>query len=310
MNNKTISVFGHKAPDSDTVLSAIILSKFFESQGENSIPMVLGEINSESKYILDRYGVPYPKLLNKISEIAGNAVAIVDTTSINQLPEGIEKMDIRMIVDHHNLGGLTTTGACEFWGRACGATCSILHDLFKFYKVPISKTISALMLSGILTDTLCLSLSTTTEKDKKTARRLARMLGENIFTLWDEILDAKSDISNLTDEQLLTADMKEFIFGGKKFLIANIEIRDSTAVLPRLKNIKTKMNELKNEKGCFGVLLFVIDITRSKTLFIAETDDNRNIGQILNVDFLGNEAVINKIVSRKKDIIPALQRSF
>jgi manganese-dependent inorganic pyrophosphatase len=305
-----ISVFGHKAPDSDTVLSAIILAQFFELQGESAVPLVLGEISGESKYILDKYGVPYPKILNKISEIADNAIAVVDTTNPNQLPDGIEKMDIRMIVDHHNLGGLTTMGAYEHWGRACGATCSVLHDLFKFYKVPMSKTISALMLSGILADTLCLSSATTTERDKKIARRLARILDENIFTLWDELLDAKSDITNLTDERLLTADMKEFIFTDKKFLISNVEIRDSTAVLPRLKNIKIKMNEMKKENDCFGVLLFVIDISRSRTLFIAETDDNKKIEQLLDVNFLGNEAVINKTVSRKKDIIPVLQGAF
>jgi manganese-dependent inorganic pyrophosphatase len=305
-----ISVFGHKSPDSDSVLSAIILSEFFKARGEDAAPFVLGKITGESKYILDKYGFDEPKILSAIDEIAGGTIALVDTTNPNQLPNGVDKMPIKMIVDHHALAGLTTVNACEFWGMPCGATCTILHELFKYYDVAMSTTISALILCGILTDTLCLSSATTTDKDRQIVKTLADDLSADVNELWKELLTAKSDIANLTDEELLRQDAKEFIFGGKKFLICNIEINDSTAVLNRMTTIKTKMQEIKQTEDCYAVLLCVMDISKEKTIFVAFTDDNKKIEQLFNVKFANNQTIINKMVSRKKDIIPVLQGGF
>jgi manganese-dependent inorganic pyrophosphatase len=121
------------------------------------------------------------------------------------------------------------------------------------------------------------------------------------------LLKAKSDISGLSDEELIMQDAKEFDFNEKKFIIGNIEIDDSAAVLPRLKTIKAKMREIKRDKNCWGVLLCVIDISKEKTIFAAFTDDNQKIESLFNVKLTDNETVINKLISRKKDIVPILR---
>jgi manganese-dependent inorganic pyrophosphatase len=305
-----ISVFGHKAPDSDSILSAIILSDFFGKRGEKATPYVLGKISGEAKYILEKYGVAVPKLLSSLDEIADTAIALVDTTDPHQLPDGVDKMPVRMIIDHHPLGGLAAVNACEIWTRACGATCSVLYELFKYYKTEISKTTSTLILCGILADTLCLMSATTTDADRAIVKKLAKQLQADIPTLWNELLTAKSDIANLSDEELIMQDAKEFAFNEKKFIICNIEINDSAAVLPRLKTIKEKMREIKRDKNCWAVLLLIMDIAKEKTLFAAFTDDNEKIENLFDVKFVDNETVINKMVSRKKDIIPVLQSGF
>lgn len=310
MLNKIISVFGHKKPDTDSVLSAIILSEFFKINGENAVPYVQGKINGESTFVLDRYSVPAPEILDSIDRIAGTQVALVDTTNPNQLPEGIDRLPVRMIVDHHNLGGLITPSAPEFWGRGVGSTCTVLFELFKYYKVKMTPMLSALTLCGILSDTLCFAAPTTTEADKKYARKLARECGENIKALWEELLDAKSDISNLTDNELITDDSKEFIFNGKSFFIGNLEINDSASVLPRLSAIKDEMQRIKDEKNYFGVLFCVIDISKEKTIFICLTDDNAKIERLFNIKLDNNKVFIHKLVSRKKDIVPILQSRF
>jgi manganese-dependent inorganic pyrophosphatase len=309
--NPPISIFGHKNPDSDTVLSAIILAEFFNIRGNaTATPFVLGKINGESSYILDKYGVAHPQLLNSIDQIADTQIAIVDTTNPNHLPDGVDKMPIVMIVDHHQLGGLTTTNACEVWGRKYGATCTILYELFLYYGIPMSKTISALTLCGILADTLCFASPTTTERDKTTAQKLAELLSADITALWNELLTAKSDISNLTDRELLTQDAKEFVFGGKSFFIGNIEIADATPVISRLDGIKAEMQTLKTEKDYFAVLLCVIDLSAENTLFLSFTDDNEKIEQLFSVKFTNNTATINRLISRKKDIVSVLQGGF
>ncbi len=69
-----IYVTGHIHPDTDSIAAAIGYSFFKRTQGINAIPCRLGEMNSESKYLLERFGFEEPMLLTdarvKMSEIA------------------------------------------------------------------------------------------------------------------------------------------------------------------------------------------------------------------------------------------------
>lgn len=61
-----VFVFGHKNPDTDSVTSAIALSHLKNKLGENTVPMVLGEINKETKYVLDYFKTKQPTFLNDV----------------------------------------------------------------------------------------------------------------------------------------------------------------------------------------------------------------------------------------------------
>ena len=62
-----ILVFGHKNPDTDSICSSIAMSNLRKQQGFNVIPCRLGEINKETKFVLDKLGVKSPKLLKTVS---------------------------------------------------------------------------------------------------------------------------------------------------------------------------------------------------------------------------------------------------
>ena len=59
-----IFVFGHKNPDTDAVTSAISLSYLRNLNHLNTIPCILGEMNNETKFVLDYFKVPKPRYLN------------------------------------------------------------------------------------------------------------------------------------------------------------------------------------------------------------------------------------------------------
>ena len=61
-----ILVFGHQKPDTDTVTSAIVLSYLKNKLGMNSEPRILGNINNETKFVLDYFKVETPKFLNDV----------------------------------------------------------------------------------------------------------------------------------------------------------------------------------------------------------------------------------------------------
>lgn len=61
-----IFVFGHKKPDTDSVVSAIALSNLKNQLGFNTEPRILGDINNETKFVLDYFNVSTPKYLNDV----------------------------------------------------------------------------------------------------------------------------------------------------------------------------------------------------------------------------------------------------
>ena len=59
-------IFGHKKPDSDSVMAAIGLSYLKNKLGDNTEPRVLGNINKESSFALKYFGLKEPKYLNDV----------------------------------------------------------------------------------------------------------------------------------------------------------------------------------------------------------------------------------------------------
>ena len=58
-----IYVVGHRDPHTDSVASAIAYAAFKREQGFDAVPCVLGKVNKESQYLLDRFGFETPRLL-------------------------------------------------------------------------------------------------------------------------------------------------------------------------------------------------------------------------------------------------------
>ena len=63
---KKIAVFGHKNPDTDSVCGAISLSYLKNKMGYNTVPRIIGDINSETDYVLKYFNIPIPKYLNNV----------------------------------------------------------------------------------------------------------------------------------------------------------------------------------------------------------------------------------------------------
>lgn len=65
MKDKTY-IFGHKNPDTDSVCSAICLSYLKNALGYNTEPRILSNINEETKYVLKKFKIKTPEILNDV----------------------------------------------------------------------------------------------------------------------------------------------------------------------------------------------------------------------------------------------------
>ncbi len=101
---ETVYVFGHKNPDSDSICAALAYAEFKNASGNiNAVPMRLGELNRETKFILDYFGVEPPMLLetarlsvkdlnfDRVAPVSpdisiGMALEIMKKNNLNSLP--------------------------------------------------------------------------------------------------------------------------------------------------------------------------------------------------------------------------------
>jgi len=303
----TTLVFGHKSPDTDATGSAIIWAWYLEHTGTPAEPRVLGIPNGEALFVLEHWGFEMPPVLDTLPE--GTKVVVVDTNNPAELPEGIGKADIRAIIDHHKLaGGLETRGPIEVTIRPLASTATLMYQLMDGHGGHAPRGIKGLILSCILSDTLEFRSPTTTETDRRIAGLLARDLDIDIPAYAAAMFAAKSDVSALSDAELLRVDAKEYSVDGLRLRISVLETTSPAAVLDRAPGLVAAMPAVAAEEGADLVLLFVIDILREEAVLLTPDALTRGIAEkSFGVSATGDRVTLPGIMSRKKQIVPMLK---
>ena len=302
-----IKVFGHLSPDTDATGSAIVWAWYLaEKTGKQATPYVLGELNKETQFVLSRWEVENPALLESIAP--KTPVVIVDTNNPQELFDNINEADVLEIIDHHKLtGGIETSGPATVTMRPLASTASVIYDLMGDIELP--QPIAGILLSCILSDTLEFRSPTTTPHDKDIAEKLADQLGVTIKDYAAEMFAAKSDISDFTDSGLVKLDSKKYAVGDTNFRVSVIETTNPAVVLERKAGISTAINEIiATEADVDEVLFFVVDILKEEATVFTYNDRVKNvIEQSFAVTVESDTEVLPGIVSRKKQILPNLK---
>ena len=304
----TTLVFGHKSPDTDATLSAIIWAWYLTNiRGTNAEPRLLGTPNTEAAFVLQHWGFAQPAIIADVT--AGDQVVIVDTNNPAELPPAINEAAILAIIDHHMLvGGLKTRTPIDITIRPLACTATILHDLIGADLARAPREIKGAMLSCILSDTLEFRSPTTTAHDRAVAEALAADLGVSIPDLATKMFEAKSDVSAFSDAELLRMDSKEYSVAGRDLRVSVLETTAPKIVLDRKASLMAAMEGVAKEDGADQVLLFVVDILREEATLLVP---NALVKQMAEASFgckvSGDTVVLPGIMSRKKQIIPALK---
>lgn len=303
-----IKVFGHKAPDTDTVGSAIIFAWYLtEVKKLEAVPYRLGDLNKETKFVLSNWGFEIPELLDELKD--GDQVAIVDTNNPGELPESLEKADIIEIVDHHKLAGLITSKPLTINIRPMACTASIIYCMSQKNNIEMPDNIKQLVLSCIISDTLMFRSPTTTDKDKAYAEEIAEELGIEIEPLANEMFDNKSDLTGMSAEDLLNVDSKLIEIGGKQVKVSVMETTKPDNALEMKAELIALMKEYKANKKADEVFFFAIDILNEEATAVVNSEEAKDwIEKAFNLSVTGDTVVIPGVVSRKKQIIPNLSK--
>ena len=301
-------VFGHTTPDSDSIVGAYSLSYLKNQLGEDCIPTRQGEINPETAFILGRFGFEQPMLK---TSYAGENVYLIDFMESSQSPKDIEEATILGIVDHHKLGDLKTSTPLEMWVRPVGCSNTIMKQMFDYHNIEIPKDLAGMMLCAILSDTVIFKSPTCTKEDTKAVKELAQIAGiDDPKALGMEMFIVKSDVLNDSKEALVKRDFKEFNMGGKKVGIGQLEVVDLSVFDDMKEELFEAMQKVKDENQRDTVILLLTDIMQEGSQLLVLSDDSSKIERAFDVTLENNQVWLPKVMSRKKQIIPFLEKEF
>lgn len=302
-----ILVFGHKSPDTDSICSSIVMADLqTKVRGEEVIPCRLGEINEETKYVLNYFKVEEPKFIEKVEE--GQTVIMVDHNEFSQTVEGIENAKIDTVVDHHRINNFQTAEPLFYFAQPVGCTSTLLYELYTLNNIEIEPKMAGLMLSAIISDTLLLKSPTATAKDKKAVEELAKIANVNIEEYGLEMLKAGTNLDKYLEEELINLDAKKIEKEDLKYVIAQVNTVSIPDVLKRKEKLEAAINKEILSKGLSLFVFAITDIVNSNSEAIVLGDRTDAISKTYEIK--DNIAVMPGVVSRKKQILPLIEKNM
>jgi manganese-dependent inorganic pyrophosphatase len=301
-------IFGHKIPDSDSIISAIAMSYLKNQLGIEALATRQGDINPETAYILDKFNLKTPDLKESYKD---EEVFLVDFSDIAQAPDDIDEATIIGIVDHHKLGDLTTSTPLECWIRPVGCTNTIIKEMFDYYEIDIPKDIAGAMMCAILSDTVIFKSPTCTKLDVKITKELAKIANiEDFKSIGLEMFKVKSQVENVPMRDLVMRDYKEFSMNGTKVGIGQLEVVDLSIFDDIKEGLLEDIQKLKTEKEADTILLLLTDIIAMGSEILIDSDNLTKIEDAFKVKIENNKFWLDGCLSRKKQIVPFLEPIF
>lgn len=231
-------------------------------------------------------------------------IVLVDHNEVGQSVPGLDQAELAGIIDHHRLADVQTGYPVFMRNEPVGSTNTIVATMFQEQGLMPGEKLAGLMAAAILSDTVMFKSPTTTPRDRRIAERLARIAGIDLEALGREVFSASN--ADKSPEALLNTDFKEFHLGEHRLGISQITTMDSGHLVEKSAEFLAAMEKMKKEKGYDMVLLMITDVLLEGTelFFLGDKEVIRQAFALNEIST--NHAFLPGVVSRKKQMVPAL----
>ena len=238
--------------------------------------------------------------------ITRKKVILVDHNEPSQSADGLNEADILEIVDHHNIGKISTLLPINFRNMSVGSVNTIIYTLYKENNIEIPSDIAGLMLSGIISDTLLLASPTTTELDKQVSKDLANIAEVDLYKYGKELL--KSGVSNdgLTINEIVYKDFKSYVTGEVKFGIGQVFTTDFKEYSDRLNEYVDELNHIADNNDYKVACLFVTDILENNSYLLFNDGAKEYLNDAYELSDIKEGEKLMGVISRKKQMVPPI----
>lgn len=232
---------------------------------------------------------------------------LVDHNEVSQAVDNVENAEILEVIDHHRLGSLETVNPVFFRNEPVGCTATIVWQMFHEKNIEIPENIAGLLCSAILSDTLVFRSPTCTMLDKQAAQELAKIAKIDPQEYAKEMFAAGSTLRDKTAEEIFYNDFKTFDNNGLVIGIGQVSSMSRQELEEIAVRMKPFLEKKYTEKGLDLAFFMLTNIIEEDTHMLCY---GKSAGELMKnafgVKVQNNEVKMTGVVSRKKQIVPAI----
>ena len=289
-----------------TMLRAYNPTKFIETDFVSDVIDINNKLKHTNYPVVDKNNKCLGLLrITDLSDYNPKKVILVDHNEKLQSVDGLDEAEIQEIIDHHNLGSITTNNPINFRNMAVGSTCTIVYNLYKEKNVLIPKNIAGALISGILSDTLILKSPTATDKDREAVDGLSKILSIDYEKYGMSLLKAGTSLDGMDKEDVLYNDYKLYTVNDKNFAVGQFFTMNFDEISSELDEYVKVLDKVSEANNYALVALYVTDIIKNGSYVIYNTK-GKNIMELVYQDNIEEGYFVEGCVSRKKHVIPQI----
>lgn len=279
---KPILIFGHKNPDTDSICSALSLTKLKELQGIDAKACRLGDVSKETQFVLDRFKLEAPTLLTRVDAQLSNLTDIEKTkveanASLKKIIDTMKEKTLEKIVivnEDSSFKGIITFS--EIVTSYVSMHFPIVFRDFYVSFENLKETLSATLIAG----------EYPTGKIDTDLKILSDDIEDTSFSNSIVITTSLKDVSNLEKAKMiiLCPDKKEIVLPEKfniPILKVDTDINDTIQMIFQSVSISSLLS--KDEYRVFSMTDYISDVKNeisnsSQDIFPIIDSDNKVVG--------------------------------
>ena len=231
---------------------------------------------------------------------------LVDHNELSQAVTGADEAEIVGVLDHHRLGNASTAAPIPFVVEPVGSTSTLVAEACRQGNAAPPAEIAGLLLSGILSDTLVFRSPTVTDRDRRAADWLAGLSKIEIPEYGQHLIQASPGLVDRSADQIVDGDRKNYEMAGKAVSVAQVEVTGFGELPERKRDLLEALDARRDREGLALICLMVTDVVTIQSRLLCR-GDAAILGGLPFARIDGSEFELGSIVSRKKQLVPALQ---
>ncbi|MDR3578647.1 MAG: putative manganese-dependent inorganic diphosphatase [Oryzomonas sp.] len=235
-----------------------------------------------------------------------HALILVDHNELGQAVPGAETVEILEVIDHHKLGNPPSNQPITFMTAPVGSTCTVVATLYRERGVEPETCIAALLLAGIMSDTVILKSPTTTDRDREMVVWLEERAGLDHVVFGRDIFSSCSGFKAYASlATAVRSDFKHFSAHETLFGVGQVEVVGFDEFYGLKEELRQVLKQVKDEEGLHMAGLMVTDIYTESTLFLVE--GKNELAHTMGYPQLEPRLYeLKGVMSRKKQMVPHL----
>jgi manganese-dependent inorganic pyrophosphatase len=236
-------------------------------------------------------------------------VILVDHAEQAQAVIGIDEAEIIEILDHHHIGSIETRVPVTATFDPVGSTATLVVERFRQNGLEPSRESALMLLGAVLSDTVILNSSTTTERDHAVVTYLERALDVNAHELGREMFESTADVSEVSADEIVSRDAKQYQVGGDRTIcIAQVEVVGH-GLLERKEELLDVLRSEKERRELALYALMVTDVLEHGTELLIAGDVSA-VARTFGVEAEDSTIALPGVMSRKKEVAPKLMTAL